>query len=158
MFKNFDLRKILNIIYITLIVLGALFILDMLIFLPIYFVTSNEVVLLIGTIIGFVLMAIMTAGILVSGNVVYRVFYNGLLSTSRENLDRFISRKGEFVRYETKLNVRELNALNEKLDALELSLKNSTVITVHDDYTHFGLEFLDNSYQIAKYESFVKNI
>ena len=158
MMKNLDLRKLLRIIYITLIVLGGLFILDMLILLPIYFVTSNEVVLLIGTIIGFVLMAIMTAGVLLSGNVVYRVFYNGLLYTSRENLDRFINRKGEFVRYESKLNVQEFTSMNKKLDALELSLKNSTVITIHDDYTHFGLEFLDNSYQVAKYESLIKNI
>ena len=158
MFKNLDLRKLLNIIYISLMVLGGLFILDMLVFLPVYFATSNEIVLLVGTIIGFGLMALMTGGVLVSGNVMYRVFYNGLLYTTRENLDRFINRKGNFVKFENKFNVKEFSAMNEKLDSLELTLKNTTIIALHDDYAHIGLQFFDSYNQIATYESFTKNI
>ena len=156
--KKLSLKNYLSIIYISLIALGALFLIDMVVFLPLYFSSNNEMYLLVGTLIGFTLMAAICVGIIISGNILYSIFYKGLFFTSKDNLDSFINHKKNYVRYDNKYGINEFEELNEKLDQLEVSMENATTNSTYSDYTHIGLNFLDSFYTVVEYDSLISNI
>ena len=156
--KKINMKKLLNIIYLALAILGGLLALDLIATLVVHTITQLDAPLLIGSIIAVVLLATIAFGIITSGRLIYYVFYDGIYITSIDNFDRFLDKKSKFKRYDSKFEIDEFNELNSKIDRIETDIKNEVVTNLYNDYNHLGLAFTDSSYTVVTYDSMTKNI
>ena len=127
------------------------------VFLLIYYFTQNRVLLfvlfaiLINMAIGYVLIVFFVFRYL------SRVFFKGLYETTYNNIDR-LSKDNANLSHFPKLNIKEIDDLNERMDVVSAKLNNAYLVTYAPDYSKLKLEYVNKNKQLITFDSFKKNL
>lgn len=154
--EGLTLKKYLQINYALLILTGALFITSLCVFVPLYFITKDHILLIVGAAVSAFFIIILTLGLVYTGIAFYDLFYRSLYSVSRYNYKVLSERKITLKGFKARRSIKEIEELNKQIAEIEEINSNVLMSYKHNDYTHVGLEFLDEFYTICTIESLIK--